>query len=175
MPDVLQPIRDGRDSADRTASRRIWIRRAGCLLLAAVTVLALFNVFGQRAHDSSASSPAAVLTVRAPSHARAGLMFQAKFTIVARQPIKAATLVLGNGWLDGITQNTNEPSASTETSGPDGSLSLSLGPLQSGQTFVQYLELQVNPTTSGTKSQPVVLNSGNTRLLSLDHTMTVFP
>jgi hypothetical protein len=113
--------------------------------------------------------------VRAPSHARAGLMFQAKFTIVARQPIKAATLVLGSGWLDGITQNTNEPSASTETSAPNGGLSLSLGSLQPGQTFVQYLELQVNPTTAGTKPQPVTLDSGSTRLLSLDHTMTVFP
>jgi hypothetical protein len=175
MPDVLQPIRDGRESVDRSASRRIWVRRGGCLLLAAVTVLALFNVFGQRAHDSSASSSAAVLTVRAPSHARAGLMFQAKFTIVARQPIKAATLVLGSGWLDGLTQNTNEPSASTETSAPGGGLSLSLGSLQPGQTFVQYLELQINPTTSGSKEQPVALDAGSTRLLSLDHTMTVFP
>jgi hypothetical protein len=175
MPDVLQPIRDVREADERSAPRKVWARRAGCLLLAAVTVLALFNVFGQRAHDSSASSSAAVLTLRAPSHARAGLMFQAKFTIVARQTIKAATLVLGSGWLDGLTQNTNEPSASTETSAPDGGLSLSLGTLQPGQTYVQYLELQVNPTTSGTKSQPVVLLSGSTRLLSLDHTMTVFP
>jgi hypothetical protein len=175
MSDVLQPIRDVREADERSAPRKVGGRRAGCLLLAAVTVLALFNVFGQRAHDSTASSPAAVLTLRAPSHVRAGLMFQAKFTIVALQPIKAATLVLGRGWLDGLTQNTNEPSATTETSAPNGGLSLSLGTLKPGQTFVQYLELQINPTTSGSKPEPVFLDSGSTRLLSLDHTMTVFP
>jgi hypothetical protein len=175
MTDVLQPIRDVREADERSAPRKVWVRRAGCLLLAAVTVLALFNVFGQRAHESSVSSPVAVLTLRAPSHARAGLMFQAKFTIIARRTIKHATLVLAGGWLDGLTQNTNEPSATNETTGPDGGLSLSLGTLQQGQTFVQYLELQVNPTSSGTRSQPVQLRSGSTLLLTLHHTMTVFP
>jgi hypothetical protein len=175
MSDVLQPIRDVRQAQEHTAPRRVWVRRACCLLLAAVPVLALLNVFGQRAHSATETAPAASLTLRAPSHVRPGLMYQAKLTIVARQTIKATTLVLGNGWLDGFTMNTNEPSATSETTGPDGGLSLSLGTLKPGQTYVQYFEMQVNPTTVGTKSQPVSLRSGSTQLLALDHTIRVFP
>jgi hypothetical protein len=175
MPDVLEPITDVREAQEHWAPRRVWVRRACCLLLAAVPVLALLNVFGQRAESSTATAPAATLTLHAPAHIRPGLMFQAKVTIVAHQSIKAATLVLGNGWLDGSTMNTNEPSASSETAGPDGGLSLSLGSLKPGQKYVQYFEMQVNPTTVGTKSQPVMLLSGSTQLLALDHTMRVFP
>jgi hypothetical protein len=175
MSDVLQPITDLREAREHSAAHRIWVRRACCLLLAAVSVLALLNVFGQRAHSTTATAPSASLTLHAPSHARPGLMYQAKLTIVAHQKIKATTLVLGNGWLDGFTMNTNEPSAASETTGPDGGLSLSLGTLNAGQTYVQYFELQVNPTTVGTKSQPVLLRSGSTQLLALDHTMRVFP
>jgi hypothetical protein len=175
MPDVLQPIRDVRESDERNASRRVWLRRFCCLLLAAVPVVALFNVVGQRAHDSTAQSSAAVLVVHAPSSARGGLLFQAKVTIVARETIKDASLVLGHGWLDGLTMNTNEPSATSETTGPDGGLTLSLGTLNAGQTYVQYLDFQVNPTTVGRRSQPVALDIGNSQLLSIAHTLTVFP
>jgi hypothetical protein len=175
MPDVLQPIPDVRESDDRTASRRIWARRAGCLLLAAVPILALSNVVGQRAHDSTVSSAAATVIVHAPTRVRAGLLFQAKFTVTAHQDIKGATLVLGNGWLDGLTMNTNEPSAASETAGPRGGVALALGPLAAGQTYVQYLDFQVNPTTVGRRSQSVILRIGSRQLLALNHTMTVFP
>jgi hypothetical protein len=175
MTDVLQPVRDVRPADDRSAPRRIWLRRAGCLLLAAVPVLALFNVVGQRAGNSTVSSPAAAVVVRAPAATRGGLMYQAKFTIVARRTLKSVSLVLGNGWLDGMTMNTDEPSASSETTGPHGGLTLSLGTLNAGQTYVQYFEFQVNPTSVGTRSQPVMLRSAGTTLLSLTHRMTVFP
>jgi hypothetical protein len=175
MPDVLQPIRTVREAEERSAPRRVWVRRACCLLLAAVPVLALLNLVGQRAHDSTASSPAATLVVHAPTRVRAGLLYQTKFTIRAREDIKNVTLVLGNGWLDGLTMNTNEPSASSETAGPDGGVALRLGTLNTGQTYVQYFEFQVNPTTVGRRSQSVVLRSGSTQLLALDHTLTVFP
>jgi hypothetical protein len=175
MPDVLEPIREGRRAQERSAPRRVWVRRACCLLLAAVPVLALLNVVGQRAHDSTASSPAATLVLHAPSRLRPGLLYQTKFTIVAHQAIKDATLVLGNGWLDGLTMNTNEPSASSETTGPDGGVSLSLGSLNAGQTYVQYFDFQVNPTTIGRRTQSVILRSGSSQLLAFDHTLTVIP
>jgi hypothetical protein len=175
MADVLQPIRDVREVDERSAPRRAWARRACCLVLAAVPVVALFNVLGQRATDSTATSSAAAVVLRAPATVRGGLMYQAKFTIVARAPIKAATLVLSNGWIDGFTMNTDEPSATSETTGPHGGLSLDLGALKAGQTYVQYFEFQVNPTTVGRKSQPVELLSGSTQLLALTHTMTVLP
>jgi hypothetical protein len=138
-------------------------------------VLALLNVLGQRATSARVSSPAATVTVHAPATVRVGLLFQAMITITAHQTLKAASLVLGNGWFDGLTINTSEPQASSETPGPDGGVTFSLGTLQPGPPYVEYLEFQVNPTSISRRSQPVELRANGTRLLALDHTMTVIP
>jgi hypothetical protein len=57
------------------------------LLLLAFVIAALLNVFGQRAEDSTASGPAATLELNAPSQARGGLIFQARFEIRAAREI----------------------------------------------------------------------------------------
>ncbi len=144
-------------------------------LLAAVVVVALSNVVGQRATTAHANAVLAKLEVRAPEAVRAGLLYQAKITVTALQTLPQAQLVLGSGWIDGLTMNTEEPSPSTETSGPSGSLVFDIGTLQQGQAYVQYLEYQVNPTSLSRRSQVVTVMSDKAPVVSLHRTMTIVP
>ena len=165
----LEKARDlnGRD-------HEVWLRRALLLLFAVVPVLALLNVFGQSASEASATSSVVKLTVRSPTHARGGLLYEARFTIEARQDIKNATLALGGGWANGLTINTIEPSPTDETS-DNGNLSFQLGPLSAGDTYVLHMEFQVNPTTVGSRKQQVALLDGNSPLVSVNRHLTVDP
>jgi hypothetical protein len=164
------------DTARDLEGRRLelWARRVLILLLAVVPVLALFNVFGQSATEAKASSPVATLTVRSPTQARGGLLYEVRFTIQAKQDIKQATLALGGGWANGLTINTLEPSPSQETS-HHGELSFQLGPMSAGDTFVLHMAFQVNPTTVGTRKQQVALLDGTTPLVALTRDLTVYP
>ena len=149
-------------------------RRAGYAVLAAVAVLGLLNVFGQRPSTSTADASAARLELSVPSHLRGGLLFMARFTITAKQDMKNATLVLAPGWTEDMTINTIEPSPTNETS-DDGLLALELGRITSGATFVLYMEFQVNPTNVGRSSQDVELRDGDTHIATIDRTVTVYP
>lgn len=175
MSEAIDTIRPEIERSDRSDIHGVWIRRAGMLLLLAIAVLALLNVFGQRSSTASVHSAAADLTVHGPTRVRAGLLYQDKITVTAHQTIPKAALVLSSGFLDGLTQNTNEPSAVSETSGPGGSLVLTLGKLIPGQTFVQYLDYQVNPTSSGTRDQDVTLQSASAPIVTLRRQLTVIP
>jgi len=155
-------------------AHEIWIRRGLLLLFAVIPVLAAFNVFGQSASTASASSPAVKLTVRSPERVRGGLLYEVRFTIEAHQDIKNATLALGGGWANGLTLNTIEPSPTDELSSR-GNLSLVLGEIPAGDTFVLHLEYQVNPTTTGSRKQQVALLDGKTPLVTLDRHLTVYP
>ena len=152
----------------------LWLRRLVLLAFVAMPILALFNVFGQSATEASASSPAVKLTVRSPTHARGGLIYEARFTIQAREDIKNATLDLGGGWANGLSFNSIEPQPSQESS-QHGELSLQLGSLAAGETYVLHLYCQVNPTTTGTRRQQVALLDGNTLLVSVHRRLTVYP
>ncbi len=175
MSNTIERLSADRPQTERLDRVGVWIRRGGVCVLLAVVVIALLNVVGQRASTSTASSPEASLTVRAPKAVRSGLLFQGRFAVTAHRPLSNVQLVLGRGWIDGLTMNTEEPAASTETSGPNGSLVFALGSLKAGQTFVQYLEYQVNPTSIGGRNQYVGLRSGNTDLISMNHHMTIVP
>jgi hypothetical protein len=158
----------------RGRAREVWVRRAGLLVVTAVPVLALFNIFGQTPNDATANSPAATLIVSSPNQVRGGLLYQARFTIVAHQEIKNATINLGRGWAEGMTINTLEPSPSQETS-DNGRLSFQLGNIPAGQTFTFYMQFQVNPVTVGSRSQVTELLDGPTGLVAITRHMTVFP
>jgi hypothetical protein len=155
-------------------AREVWVRRASLVVVAAIPVLALFNVFGQAPTEATANSSAATLIVSSPTQIRGGLLFEARFTIVAHQELKHTTLVLGRGWAEGMTINTLEPAPSQETS-DDGRLSFQLGDIPAGQIFVFFMQFQVNPITVGSRSQPAEVLDGSTRLVSLTRHMTVFP
>jgi hypothetical protein len=144
-------------------------------LVAAIPVVALFNVFGQRPETSTFVVPAASLKVYAPTTVRGGLFFEGRFHITARQDIKDAFLVLGPGWAEGMSINTIEPSPSNETS-ENGNLSFELGKIPAGESFILFMQFQVNATNVGwRRPQTVELRDGKTSLISYKRTMTVYP
>ena len=105
---------------------------------------------------------------------RGGLLYGARLTIRARKELRKATLVLADGWTKGMTINTIEPSPIGEAS-RDGRLSLELGHVPQGQKFVLYMQFQVNPTNVGHRSQDVDLYDGETQVLTVRRSITVFP
>jgi hypothetical protein len=151
-----------------------WIRRACLLLMLALSIAALLNLFGQRSHTSSASSPAAALSLEAPSKARGGLIFQARFEVRASQEVRQPLLILDPGWLDGLTENTSSPEPAEERT-DDGRIVLEYDTIPAGRKLVVWLQYQVNPTHVGENDQDVELWDGETRLAHLDHSLTVFP
>jgi hypothetical protein len=143
-------------------------------LVAAISLLALLNVFGQWPSTATVAAGAATLEVRSPKAVRGGLLYQSRFTVRARRDVKDATLVLGRGWLEGLTVNTIEPSPVDEAS-RDGRLSLDLGHIPEGEKYVLFIDYQVNPTTVGTHTQTAALYDGDERILTHDWTLRVFP
>ncbi len=155
--------------------REIWIRRALMSLVAAIPVLALFNVFGQRPDTHVLVSPAASLKIYAPARLRSGLLYSARFHIVARQELKDAFLKLGPGWAEGMSINTIEPSPVSEAS-DNGRLSFELGHIPKGKSHIFFMQFQVNPTNVAFgRRQSVELDDGKTRLLFFQQRLWVFP
>jgi hypothetical protein len=151
-----------------------WFRRAGLLLMLALSLAALFNAFGQRAHSSTASSPAAVLSVKAPSKARGGDILQARFDVRTSQEIRQPLLILDPGWLEGLTQNTSVPEP-TEERTDNGRIVMEYDSIPAGRKLTVWLQYQVNPTHVGKTDQDVELWDAGTRLAHLDHSLTTFP
>jgi hypothetical protein len=57
----------------------------------------------------------------------------------------------------------------------NGKLVLTLGHVRAGATYILFMQLQVNPTNIGRRSQDVALYDGGTLLGTIDRTVTVFP
>lgn len=172
VPDGLVLERD-RDLEGRQYD--IWVRRGLMLLVAAIPVVALFNVFGQRPDTHTLVSPVASMKIYAPSHLRGGLLFQARFHITARAEIKDAYLILGPGWAEGMQMNTIEPSPVNETS-DNGRLSFELGKIPAGQSHILFMEFQVDPTNIAfRREQTVELKDGKRSLLTFKRDLTIFP
>ncbi|MBA2297526.1 MAG: hypothetical protein H0W14_05755 [Actinobacteria bacterium] len=170
-PDQLT-LRRHRDLVGR--ERRPFVRWAILALIGVLLLLGLGNVFGQRPHTDVASANGVELEVYSPRTLRSGLFFMSRFTIRAEREIRAATLVLDPGWLEGITLNTVEPSPVGETN-RDGRLAFDLGRVRAGTEHVFFLHFQVNPTNLGRRAQDVELQDGTTPLLTIDRTLTVYP
>jgi hypothetical protein len=151
-----------------------WLRRSLLGVVWAIVLLALLNVFGQWPLTSTVAASAATLQVRSPGAVRGGLLYQARFIVKARRDLKEATLVLGRGWLEGLTVNTIEPSPLNEAS-RDGRLSFELGHIPAGEKYVLYIQYQVNPTTVGTHTQTVELEDGDEQILTHEQTLRIFP
>ena len=151
-----------------------WVRRGLLLLPAAIVVLALANVFGQRPTTSSASGVSASMSVYAPSGLRGGLIWEARFDIHAQGALRHAHLVLDSNWLEGNTVNSIEPSPSSETS-RNGALQLDLGSIPAGHRYLLFIWFQTNPTNVGRHTTHTVLFDGSRRLVAVTRTLTVFP
>jgi hypothetical protein len=115
------------------------------------------------------------MKIYAPSKLRGGLLYEGRFHITARQDIKDAYLVLGPGWAEGTSINTIEPSPVSEASN-SGRLSLELGHIGAGKSYILFMQFQVNPTNVALgRKQTVWLNDGNERLLTFSRSITIFP
>ncbi|HEV2713497.1 MAG TPA: hypothetical protein VGU26_10420 [Gaiellaceae bacterium] len=170
VPDQLTIER----ARDREGRRDVQFRRAAFSVVLLLIGLALLNLFGQRPSTKTAAADAATLKVYAPERVRGGLYFQARFHIDAIRELEEATLVLDPGWVEGITINTVQPSPVGEGS-RDGKLVYELGRIPAGQKHVFFLQLQVNPTNVGHRSQGVRLFDGDELLASVDRSITIFP
>src|SRR5205823_744884 len=89
------PVRHGLLLAGRYS---VWWRRVLLAVVGLLLIAALVDVFGQRPHGSRVATPAATLSVYAPTAIRGGLLWEARFHITAHQDIEEATLVLDSGW-----------------------------------------------------------------------------
>jgi len=159
---------------DREGKRDVVTRRLMVGAIVVVLGLGLFNLFGQHPSTTVAEADAATLEVYAPERVRGGLFYEARFRIDARREVEEATLVLDPGWAEGITINTVEPGPIGEAS-RDGRLAFELGRIPAGRKHVFFLQLQVNPTNVGHRSQDVRLYDGEELLAKIDRTITVFP
>jgi hypothetical protein len=172
IPDTIV-LKRHRDLQGRR--KDVWFRRSLLGLVGLIPLLALFNVFGQRPGGSTAATSTARLQLYAPSRLRGGLLYEARFHITARRELKEAILVLDPGWGEGQQINTIEPSPSGEAS-RDGQLELTLGHIPAGQSYVLYMQFQVNPTNiAWHRPQNVALFDGGTHLLTVKHRLTVYP
>jgi hypothetical protein len=170
-PDQLS-LKRHRDLVGR--ERRPFVRWAVLTALGLLCLLGLLNAFGQRPDTATATADGVELEVYSPEHVRSGLFFMSRFTIRAERELESATLVLDPGWVEGITLNTVVPSPVGEAS-RDGKLAFDLGHVRAGTEHVLFLHFQVNPTEVGRRPQDVQLLDGETEILAIDRTVTVYP
>jgi hypothetical protein len=163
-----------RVARDREGKRDVKVRRVMLAALVVLLGLGLFNLFGQRPATTTAEADAATLEVYAPKRVRGGLFYEARFSVEARREVEQATLVLDSGWAEGITINTSEP-APLGAASRDGKLVYELGRIPAGRKHVLFLQLQVNPTNVGHRSQDVQLFDGDEHIATIDRSITVFP
>ena len=174
MPDRPDFIVVSRDRDLRGRRNEVWVRHAALGLLGVISLLGLFNVFGQKSTTSEAAAPHATLEVHAPTHLRSGVLYSARFIVRAKQTLDDATFVLDSSWVEGMQVNTIEPSPVSETS-QNGSLRFELGKIEAGQQYTFFMSFQVNPTTFGRRDASVQLVDGNEPILTLHRTMTIYP
>jgi hypothetical protein len=151
-----------------------WLRWIFVVVLAALAVAGLADLFGQRPTTTQADATIATLRVEAPAALRGGLVFQGRFQVVARQLIRRPTLVLDSGWFENMSFNTIEPEPTKTTNAGEG-VALEFPPLQPGRTLTVYVPFQVNPTTVGRRSQDVALRDGRRPIAVVERTVTIFP
>lgn len=165
-------LRTNRDR--RNWWQTIWVRRSLLAVPAVVVVLGLANAFGQRPTTSHGTSPEARLAVTAPTQARSGLIYAARFEIQAIRTLTKASLVLDQGWADGYTVNGQAPQPVTQGSS-DGRLDYGFGHIPAGSNFIFWLSLQVNPTTVGHHSQTVRLYDNGKLITTVRRSVFIFP
>ncbi|HEY1687657.1 MAG TPA: hypothetical protein VGF95_02220 [Solirubrobacteraceae bacterium] len=154
--------------------RTPWVRRVLLCCVAALPVLALLNVFGQRPSTVSASTPAASLSVTAPTRLRGGLLFEARIKVVPHQEVHHLQLVFDAGWWESMGVNSIKPEPESETS-RNGKIVLEYGSWPAGKMLLCWINFQVNPTNVGNRSQNVTLEDSGTTLASVHRSLTIFP
>jgi hypothetical protein len=143
-------------------------------LLAALAIAGLANAFGQRHSVKVATAPQARLELTAPAALRSGLLFQGRFRISAAREIGKPTLILDPGWFDAVSVNAVVPEPTGSWS-EGGRVAFAFPTLRGGASMTVYLDLQVNPTTAGRRTQGVELRDGDRTIVTIDRTVNIFP
>ena len=76
------------------------------------------------------------------------MIFQARFTVHANREVKQPLLILDQGWLEGLTQNTSEPTATAERR-DNGRLVLEYDTIPAGRKLEVWLQYRSNPDACG--------------------------
>jgi hypothetical protein len=171
IPDSIV-LKRHRDLVGR--QRDPWVRRGLLGLLGVICLLGLLDLFGQLSGTTHAASAKAELSVSAPTRVRSGLLYTARFQVQAHEDIKQATLVLDKGWFENVQVNSYVPQPVSQAS-RNGRAAFDLGHIPAGQTYVFYLQFQLNPTDVGRRSEDVELDDGEQRIVRIERTATVFP
>jgi hypothetical protein len=151
-----------------------WLRRSLLLLIAALPVLALLNVFGQHPTTTSAGTAAVNVNVTAPSRLRSGLIFQVRVQVVAHRNLNDLKLAFDKGWWESMSVNSTVPEP-TESTSEDGRVVFSYGKVAAGETHVSWVYFQTNPTNVGQRSENLEVRDGEAPLARLHRSVTVFP
>ena len=154
--------------------RHVWLRRVALLVVAAVPILGLLNIFGQRAAVTTADSAAASLSADSPARVRGGLIFTTKLVITAHGQLNDARLFLARGWFQGMTYNAIAPQPSTQESTGDWVI-FDFGRIPARQSVPIWISWQTNPTNVGRHTADLRLYDGSTHVLTLHRTITIFP
>jgi hypothetical protein len=164
----------------RDLEGRLWrwsdrFRVVATTLLVIFIVLALLNVFGQRATTASATASGVTLRVEAPTSLRGGLIYQTRVDVTTQRSIARPVITLDGGWLDGMTLNSVQPGPASQTSGQGGA-TFQYAPLRAGQTLTVWFEWSVNPTNvQWRRDRTITVGDGGTALVSQTSRATVFP
>jgi hypothetical protein len=171
VPDCLT-LKRNRDLVG--LEKRPWTRRVLFVLVLVPLVAALLNVVGQRPTTSKATVGDASLSIYGPERVRGGLIYEVRFHVVAHRELRDARLVLDSNWAEGITINTLEPSPLGAAS-RNGDLSYDLGHIPAGESYILFMQVQVNPTTVSRRRQTAELWDGERRLITIERPLTVWP
>jgi hypothetical protein len=155
-------------------SGQVWYRRGLLCAVAALPILALLNVFGQRPTTSSAHTPAADLVVTAPARLRGGLIFQVRVEVTAHRDIGMPQIIFDRGWWESMSLNSLEPNPNNQDT-QNGSVVLSYNKLAAGHTLIVWLYFQVNPTNVGKRREDVELDDGSSTIAGVHRSLTIFP
>jgi hypothetical protein len=155
-------------------SHHVWWRRAALMVVAALPILGLLNVFGQHAGPESSQSPVAALVINSPAHVRGGLVFTTEIVITPHRQLRDARLYLDNGWFEAMSLNGVAPQPASESARGRWQI-WDFGRLAAGVAFSVWISWQTNPTNLGQHSQDVALYDGGTQLMIAHRAFSVFP
>lgn len=171
LPDgiTLERNRDMRGKLSSPIYRRVLL-----LAIAALPVLALIGVFGQRPVTSVAHAQALDVKVTAPTRLRSGLVFQLRVDVTAHRDIRELEAVFDRGWWESMSVNSIVPEPSEESS-DDGRVVLDYGQLATGRRLTFWVYFQTNPTNVGEHREDVEIRDGHAPLVHVHRSITIFP
>ena len=173
MTELFEKV--ARQPESRSLTRGLWARRATLTAFAAIVLLALAGVFGQRGSTTKAQGPQATMSVGAPHTVRGGLFFQARLEIRALQDVEHPRVVLARGWVEGLQVNSIEPSADDRVLARRPARPLLRQAVGAGDRMTIWFQFQVDPTEPGRRDLSVELDDAEQPIARVPRTLTVMP